>query len=528
MKLFRAKEVGKKISGANESRIRDAVDSLSSILQMIAAAGDPEVEAVAKEAAAVAMTAAPTLDDVRNGLQKLIDLLSPAAKEQLEGGEAEIVTRVGESIREGFVAGLNEIMVSLREAPAAPNANPTPAPTVAAPGTAPVARPTGPAAAPSVPLPCPSCEKTMPPTASFCASCGAKMDGAREAESIDITGMIVLKERSVGRDGVAPIKIIQDGWGASGYYPRDVLERDIPKVFPKGTKMYWDHPSASEEHDRPERSLRDLAAETIGTPRWDDNGPEGPGMYTEAKVFSSYQPIVDELAPHIGVSINAGGRGSKGSRDGRVGNILEEIVRGNSIDFVTAPGAGGRVVKLFESARGRNTNPTPSKEDDVDLKEAQGVISERDKEIARLRETVMIRESQDFLVKEIRKYDLPAPAQRRLIESVSADPPTVEDDDGKVTLDKTGVKKKLAEAVREEVEYLAQIGVGNGKVRTLSESHDDPGEEGDDDGNSFRPRNLSKIREADKLFEGELEESFKMLGLSDTNAKEAARGRAVR
>ena len=66
---------------------------------------------------------------------------------------------------------------------------------------------------------------------------------------------IPLSERAVRRDGTMSLKIIQPGWGSSGYYPKEVIERDIPKVFPAGTKMYWNHATATEEMERPEGCL---------------------------------------------------------------------------------------------------------------------------------------------------------------------------------------------------------------------------------------------------------------------------------
>ena len=54
------------------------------------------------------------------------------------------------------------------------------------------------------------------------------------------SGVVPLIEGK-GKNSIVPIKIIQPGWGSSGYYPKDVLERDGPNVFTKGTKMYINH-----------------------------------------------------------------------------------------------------------------------------------------------------------------------------------------------------------------------------------------------------------------------------------------------
>lgn len=165
---------------------------------------------------------------------------------------------------------------------------------------------------------------------------------------------VQLSEQALRRDGTAALRLIGPGWGTSGYYPAEVLERDGPTVFRAGTKMYWDHPTLSEEAERPEGSLRDLAAVLVEDARWDENGPEGPGLYADARIFEGYQQPVEEMAPHIGVSIRANGRARSGEAEGREGPIITALTNARSVDFVTDPGAGGRIVQLFEAARRTN------------------------------------------------------------------------------------------------------------------------------------------------------------------------------
>jgi hypothetical protein len=75
-----------------------------------------------------------------------------------------------------------------------------------------------------------------------------------------------------------------DRWGSSGYYPRRVLERDGPKAWPIGTLMYLDHPTAAEEAERPERSVKDLSAKVITTPVY-----ESDGLYADIEVFRNVE-----------------------------------------------------------------------------------------------------------------------------------------------------------------------------------------------------------------------------------------------
>ena len=66
------------------------------------------------------------------------------------------------------------------------------------------------------------------------------------------------------------------GRGTSGYYPAEVLERDGPKVFPAGTKNFWNHQTDAEEAARPEGDLRDLASVLTEDAHFENNGPTGP------------------------------------------------------------------------------------------------------------------------------------------------------------------------------------------------------------------------------------------------------------
>lgn len=308
-----------------------------------------------------------------------------------------------------------------------------------------------------------------------------------ESIEAEVGGDVVeLAERAVRDDGSILLKVIQPGWGSSGFYPKDVLERDAPTAFPAGTKMYWDHPTADEASARPERSLRDLAAETLEPARFREDGPAGPGAYARAKVFGSYAQPVEELAPHIGVSIRASGMKREGMAEGRKGAIIEKIVAGKSIDFVTQAGAGGQVLSLFEAARG-GTLPAQSEgtqqEVDVDEKRVQELIEEATKPIvekatalesenkelrervARHDEAALVASAREFVTKRMAAVMLPATTRQRLTESVSMGA-TLKDG----ALDTEALEKATDEALRVEVAYLQSVGVGTGAVRSLGES----------------------------------------------------------
>lgn len=333
-------------------------------------------------------------------------------------------------------------------------------------------------------------------------------DGMQHMEEAgDLSSDFVpLLEKAVRRDGTIPIKVIAPGWGASGYYPAEVLERDGPRLFASGIQMFWDHQTATEEAERPEGSLENLAAVLTAPARWDANGAAGPGLYADAKVFETYRQSVDSLAPHIGVSIRASGRAVQGAAEGRSGQIVQSIASVKSIDFVTKPGAGGQIISMFEAARPSRQDSEEQKMNEhqqQELKEAQDKAAELTAQNARLQEALILRDAKDFVSAALAKSTLPEVTRQRLAESLSANPPVANG-----ALDKAAYTTRIAEALQAETAYLQQVaGYGAGRIEgmgnTATTNHDLSGEA------------LTK----------RMAESFRALGLSEKEATIAAAGR---
>ena len=164
--------------------------------------------------------------------------------------------------------------------------------------------------------------------------------------------VIPLSEAAFRSDGTFLVKIIGEGWGASGYYSKKVLS-EAAGLYKKGTRMFINHPTRSEIKERPERDLNQLAAYfTKESATWDDNGPYGPGLYQEAKALPNYAEFLKEAAPVIGVSHYVLGGIRQGEAAGRSGPIVEKINGVISVDFVTVPGAKGSIGAMYESWRG--------------------------------------------------------------------------------------------------------------------------------------------------------------------------------
>jgi len=349
------------------------------------------------------------------------------------------------------------------------------------------------------------------------------------AQPVELTGDLVsLSEGAVRKDGTVSMKLVSPGWGSSGHYSADVLKRDGPAAFPRGTKSYWDHPTPTQEAERPERSLHDLAAELITDARWEDNGKTGPGLYADAKVFGSYKEAVNDLAPHIGVSIRATGSAKNGEAEGRKGRIIEAITAGKSVDFVTVPGRGGEIVSLFEAARPidgsmhshpftgnqivslfetarpgdlarKGTDPVELQEAQVALAESERKLSEANATNARLSEALLLRDARDFATAELASIDLPPISRTRIAESLAREPVVK---DGK--LDQDAYRAKIKETAKSEMQYL-ETATGRGAIRGMG---------------TAAPTS-SDTQSMDRMAR-----SFQDLGFSESAAKQAAAGRS--
>jgi hypothetical protein len=315
-------------------------------------------------------------------------------------------------------------------------------------------------------------------------------------------GIVPLIESKVDAKGTIPVKIIDAGWGSSGYYSREVLQQAINnRIYCAGLQMFWNHPSKYEVRERPERDLRDLAAVLTEDAHWDESGSKGPGVYSRAKVFSAYHAAVAEMGPYIGLSHYVWGEHKQGEAEGKKGDIITKIVAARSVDFVTLAGRGGAIAEAFRNARpsvptdeqkeaGKNmtgeANPKPSlsleslrkehpeiveslrkefensasmkeaqEQQKAALSEAQKALKEAQDENARLKEAQLMVEAKTFVEGKVKEAQLPELTKTRITESLSKEPVVK---DGK--LDEAAYAAAVDKAVKAEAEYLAKLGVG--------------------------------------------------------------------
>lgn len=137
-----------------------------------------------------------------------------------------------------------------------------------------------------------------------------------------------------------------DRWGSSAYYPREVVERDGPRIFTAGMHMYQNHMSESEQWDRPEGSVENLVGKLAS-----DAVMEEDGLYADVEFFPSYVNRITEISKDVGLSIRASGLTEDAEMDGRYGPVLTAILAAQSVDVVTKAGAGGKLTSILESER---------------------------------------------------------------------------------------------------------------------------------------------------------------------------------
>lgn len=195
---------------------------------------------------------------------------------------------------------------------------------------------------------------------------------------------ITLRESSTlaesGRKGVYRVRIIgSDIQGSSGYYPRSTVERDVKTAFPKLTRVFADHPTATESKEMPVRSIRKIAGKIVSDPWMEEDG-----AYAEVQFGREWAGFVEDFHDVIGLSIRAGGTTEDQDVDGVTRNVVTEIAASplNSVDLVTVPGAQGAVVEALKESFEAAPADLSNKSGTPDVRIAESGETLMDKELS--------------------------------------------------------------------------------------------------------------------------------------------------
>lgn len=158
---------------------------------------------------------------------------------------------------------------------------------------------------------------------------------------------ILLKETTP----VAPVKkgnrwrviAARPGQGSSGFYSEDLLREQGPVALAPGAQSFINH-----DYDR---NPKDMIGTFPDGFYWDEDEK---ALVGELEVFSHWKSFVEEVAPHVGMSLFAAG---EVDGDGNVTALFPD--RQNGVDLVSRPGliGSGIAEKLYESAVAASDEP---------------------------------------------------------------------------------------------------------------------------------------------------------------------------
>ena len=199
-----------------------------------------------------------------------------------------------------------------------------------------------------------------------------------------------LKENKAKNDGIGPtqfkVTLIEEGMGNmhdAYYYSRSAID-SCPQVF-EGKKIFADHPTPSEEEDRPERSVRDILGYFSDVHVLEDADGRSScvanvhmmdekdtawarGLMRHAIEFAKKYPDKE----FVGLSINAQGEADESSIEDLISTcpksvipklneakeygietvlVVSKITDAVSTDLVTEAGAGGKVNSIIEGRK---------------------------------------------------------------------------------------------------------------------------------------------------------------------------------
>lgn len=235
-------------------------------------------------------------------------------------------------------------------------------------------------------------------------------------------------------EGKYRIRIIVPGQGSSGIYTAENLAESA-HLFKAGTEMFIDHPTESEEWERPERSIRDYAGVFLEDATVGEDG----ALYTVCKVFSGVNELIKDKWEYIGVSINAW-------CDQPIAEtgVVPVFAGVRSVDFVTAPGAGGGIVDLLESNRNNNS----IKEGTVDEKLLESKFDELKASLVEA-----IGSKMESAVAALQEAEVEEPAEK--VEEASVDVDSVLEAGKKIA--ESGLPDAAVARVREAVKKGADV-----------------------------------------------------------------------
>ena len=165
-------------------------------------------------------------------------------------------------------------------------------------------------------------------------------------------------------------RLIAVGTSLNGrVFSREVLETYGPAAFPKNTRSHADHQSWREEDEHPVNSVKTLVGHIDSDPVMDTvDGIEG--LYANIKFSEAFAPFIEDFHDVIGLSIHAYYLVDELDERNDGLEVVSMLIPSptNTVDVVTVPAAGGKVLEAMESYCGTIDTDEQKRTDDGGMK----------------------------------------------------------------------------------------------------------------------------------------------------------------
>ncbi len=165
-------------------------------------------------------------------------------------------------------------------------------------------------------------------------------------------------------------RLIAVGTSLNGrVFSKEMLETYGPAAFPKNTRSHADHQSWREEDEHPVNSVKTLVGHIDSDPVMDTvDGVEG--LYANIKFSEAFAPFIEEFHDVIGLSIHAYYLVDELDERNDGLEVVSMLIPSptNTVDVVTVPAAGGKVLEAMESYCGTIDTNEQKRTDDGGMK----------------------------------------------------------------------------------------------------------------------------------------------------------------
>ncbi len=164
---------------------------------------------------------------------------------------------------------------------------------------------------------------------------------------------VLVREAAVGSarptaPGRMLVRLIKAGISKNGnaYSPKVLREAAANRRWAKGCPTFVDHATDEEDEAQPAGSIKNLAGVLAEDARWDEATQS---LVAEVRLFHPWRETLTDMAESIGMSIRSWLYGEHGEYEGQHAFVVSSIEVGRSVDFVTAPAAGGAILSVLEA-----------------------------------------------------------------------------------------------------------------------------------------------------------------------------------